>query len=140
MDAIYSLVNNWSYTLEVKRFFKTKYKIHTKAILRLRRRSTHKAHMILLYPTLWLSIRSFLRLNLQKGHKNLNLGCHRCTHPTTRRVRNLPWVASRQLGHMPLLDLRAHKYKRGLNCVAKFSAVSGNMLRPCSDRVFVTRP
>jgi len=33
-----------------------------------------------------------------------------------------------------------HKHKKGVNCVAKFSQVSGNRLRPCSDRVFVTSP
>ena len=38
-----------------------------------------------------------------------------------------------------LSNLRAHKYKRGVNCVGKFSAISRNRRRPCSDRVFVTR-
>jgi len=39
-----------------------------------------------------------------------------------------------------MLDLRAHKHKRGVNCVGKFLAVSGNRRRPCSDRGFVTLP
>ena len=29
--------------------------------------------------------------------------------------------------------------QEGVNCVGKFYAISGNRLRPCSDRVFVTR-
>jgi len=38
-----------------------------------------------------------------------------------------------------MLDLRAYKHKRGVNCVGKFSVVSGNSSRPYSERVFVTR-
>ena len=30
--------------------------------------------------------------------------------------------------------------QEGVNCVAKFSQFSGNRLRPCSDRLFITRP
>ena len=36
--------------------------------------------------------------------------------------------------------MRVHKHKRGVNCVAKFSQFSEDRLRPCSDRLFVTRP
>ena len=32
-----------------------------------------------------------------------------------------------------MIEMRVHKYKRGVNCVVKFSQVSGN-------RLFVTRP
>jgi len=39
-----------------------------------------------------------------------------------------------------LLEIRVHKHKRRVNCVGKFSVVSGHKLRPCLDRVFVPHP
>jgi len=39
-----------------------------------------------------------------------------------------------------LIEMRVHKHKRGVNCVAKFPHVSRNKLRPCSDMVFITSP
>ena len=45
------------------------------------------------------------------------------------------------LGHensmFDVVRFESTQTQEGVNCVGKFSAVSGNKLRPCSDRVFV---
>ena len=39
-----------------------------------------------------------------------------------------------------LIEMRVHKHKRRVNCAVKFRKIRENKLRPCSNRLFVTRP
>ena len=59
-------------------------------------------------------------------------------YPENKHVMGIPYLLHKH-HELTLIEMIVHKHKKGVNCVVKFSQGSGNRLRPCLDRLFVTR-